>query len=55
LAGQHFEYDYDALGNRTFSRSGGDISWYALRQVSYTPAGSAAQNVNTYATRAVPR
>ena len=55
LAGQHFEYDYDALGNRTFSRSGGDISWYSLRQVSYAPAGSAAQNVNTYATRAVPR
>ena len=37
VAGQHFEYNYDSIGNRTWARSGGDVNGANLRQTDYTP------------------
>ncbi|NNM29816.1 MAG: RHS repeat-associated core domain-containing protein, partial [Akkermansiaceae bacterium] len=36
LAGQQYEYDYDAIGNREKARYGGDSNGANLREISYT-------------------
>ncbi|WP_367870774.1 RHS repeat-associated core domain-containing protein [Luteolibacter sp. Populi] len=49
LAGHQFEYHYDGLGNREWSRSGGDEDGLNLRQTDYAP-----DEVNQYRTIKTP-
>ena len=36
VAGQQFEYSFDAMGNRTGTKAGGDANGWNLRQAGYT-------------------
>jgi hypothetical protein len=49
VAGQHFEYAFDDIGNRTQTKAGGDDSGAGLRPASYS-----ANNLNQYTNREVP-
>ena len=49
VAGQQFIYNFDNIGNRDFTASGGDPSGASLR-----PANYSANNLNQYASRDVP-
>ncbi len=49
VAGQQFEYDFDDIGNRESTKSGGDNNGYNLRSATY-----AANNLNQYTSRTVP-
>ncbi|MBI4327681.1 MAG: RHS repeat-associated core domain-containing protein [Chloroflexi bacterium] len=49
VAGQHFEYNYDTIGNRTWARLGGDVNGANLRQTDYTP-----NELNQYAAILTP-
>jgi len=49
LAGHQFEYEYDTIGNRKFSKSGGDAAGANLRTFDYTNGGaSPANELNQY-------
>lgn len=47
--GQHYEYAFDSIGNRTINRFGGDAVGGNLRSLTNT-----ANNLNQYTTRTVP-
>ena len=49
VAGQQFTYNFDDIGNRQSTASGGDPSGASLRPASYT-----ANNLNQYTSRDVP-
>jgi RHS repeat-associated protein len=49
VAGQQFTYNFDDIGNRTSTASGGDASGANLRSANYT-----ANNLNQYTARDVP-
>ena len=49
MAGQQFEYDYDQIGNRLFSRGGGDQNGGDLRETEYS-----VNDLNQYTERTVP-
>ncbi|MDR3411032.1 MAG: hypothetical protein P4L87_08845 [Formivibrio sp.] len=49
VAGQQFTYNFDDIGNRQATASGGDASGNNLRSASY-----AANNLNQYTSRDVP-
>jgi hypothetical protein len=49
LAGQQFDYDYDAVGNRTATKRGGDTSGANLRTMS-----TSANNLNQYTSVSTP-
>lgn len=49
VAGQQTEYDFDSLGNRTSTKSGGDAQGLNLREATYT-----ANSLNQYQQRTVP-
>lgn len=49
VAGQQFTYDFDDIGNRQSTGSGGDASGNNLRRAGYT-----ANNLNQYTSRDVP-
>ena len=51
VAGQQFEFAFDAIGNRTLARSGGDGTGQGLRESLYSLGGGL---LNQYATRTVP-
>ena len=36
VAGQQFEYGFDDIGNRTYSKDGGDANGQSLRETTYT-------------------
>jgi YD repeat-containing protein len=48
-AGQHNEYAFDEIGNRTTAKSGGDTNGWNLRTVGYT-----ANNLNQYTAITTP-
>lgn len=49
VAGQHFEYSFDWIGNRVSTSAGGDERGQGLRSSTYTPT-----NLNQYTQRTVP-
>jgi hypothetical protein len=49
VAGQQFEYEFDAIGNRTLTRTGGDAGGQNLRTAAYE-----ANLLNQYESRDVP-
>jgi len=49
VAGQQFEYGFDDIGNRTFTKAGGDENGVNLRYAGYTP-----NRLNQYTSRDVP-
>src|SRR5437879_2802629 len=49
VAGQQFEYNFDDIGNRTSSKSGGDANGWNLRLANYS-----ANNLNQYTSRDMP-
>jgi YD repeat-containing protein len=49
VAGQQFEYGFDDIGNRTFTKAGGDASGANPRTAGYT-----ANSLNQYTQREVP-
>jgi hypothetical protein len=49
VAGQQYEYEFDAIGNRTSTKAGGDSAGGSLRLANYT-----ANQLNQYSTREVP-
>lgn len=49
VAGQQFEYTFDAIGNRTATKAGGDASGGSLRSATYAP-----NTLNQYTNRTVP-
>lgn len=57
VPGQQFEYLYDSIGNRTTSKSGGDVNGANLRTSSYTLVNAAdpTRNLNQYQQRRTPR
>jgi len=50
VAGQHFGYGYDTIGNRLSARSGGDVNGWNLRETTYT-----ANGLNQYTSVVRPR
>jgi len=48
VAGQQFEYSFDAMGNRTGTKAGGDANGWPLRQAGYS-----ANLLNQYSSRTV--
>lgn len=52
VAGQQFEYQFDDIGNRVSTKSGGDAFGQSLRTSTYTRN---ANLLNQYASRTVPR
>ena len=50
VAGQQFEYSFDAIGNRTGTQAGGDSGGAGLRPATYS-----ANTLNQYTSRTVPR
>ena len=50
VAGQQFEYNFDAIGNRTGTQAGGDSGGAGLRPATYS-----ANTLNQYTSRTVPR
>ena len=49
VAGQHFGYGYDNIGNRKMAQSGGDTNGWNLRETTYT-----ANHLNQYTAIATP-
>ncbi len=49
VAGQHFEYAFDTIGNRQSTKAGGDNGGASLR-----PASNAVNTLNQYTSREVP-
>src|SRR5213079_2226791 len=49
VAGQQFEYNFDDIGNRNWTKKGGDQTGANLRQANYT-----VNNLNQYSQRDVP-
>ena len=49
VAGQHFEYVFDTIGNRKTTAAGGDNSGAGLRPASYS-----VNTLNQYTSREVP-
>jgi RHS repeat-associated protein len=49
VAGQHFEYAYDNIGNRSIVTKGGDVDGLNLRSIQYT-----SDNVNQYGSITTP-
>ena len=51
VTGQLYEYNFDDIGNRTATQSGGDSSGANLNAASYT---AAVDGRNLYSSRTVP-
>src|ERR1043166_4369675 len=49
VPGQQFEYGFDAIGNRSSTKAGGDENGNNLRSANYT-----ANNLNQYTSRDIP-
>src|SRR5688572_10838553 len=49
VAGQHFDYGFDEIGNRSSTKAGGDANGANLRSATYT-----ANRLNQYSSRTVP-